>query len=82
MDRPTCSSCIYWNQLPNKYLGECRRSHKEAVTSEMSKDGSWPYLSLRVIWPVTQSVDWCGEHHLFCKWILENRKDIQCESGS
>jgi len=66
MERPTCESCIYWDELEtNGETGEC---HRHAPAKE-SVD----------LWPRTRYDDWCGEADRFITWMLD-QKGPKCDT--
>ena len=52
---PRCAACAYWSQVQGTVgLGQCRRL---PPTPMYEADGR-----IKAMWPITQGVDWCGEH--------------------
>ena len=69
MERPSCGTCVYWNELMAT-IGQCHRvppipfaSHHRGESHDVTE------------FPVTGNVCWCGEHPDFPEWI-ESRKAI------
>jgi hypothetical protein len=55
-----CSTCDYWDAITQLGdIGKCRRNAPAsgATQSQMTTN--------HVYWPVTQGIDWCGEHQAF-----------------
>ena len=59
-----CGNCRYWNQSEGSYrYGYCRRRAPAALVMFVTKEGV-EELEVNVSHPVTQNVEWCGEHEL------------------
>ena len=59
-----CNDCFFWeefwraNESPYAARGICRRyAPRPIIKSKISDDGE-----LNVEWPITDDVDFCGEH--------------------
>lgn len=59
MKRPTCETCIYWDEIEEEQgqRGFCAHNTPD-------HDG----------WPTTGVNDWCGKHQLFAQWALAKRE--------
>ena len=81
MDKPTCSTCVYWQMvtkvvvqdgLMDNSTGQCRRHAPQAANGNR--------------WPSTSAYDWCGEADSFIKWMLDrprpSKEATPCSSDS
>ncbi len=57
-DKADCSTCRWWDSSPfdERFLGLCRRNPPSVKT--LWDDDS----EERDSWPMTEPVEWCGEH--------------------
>jgi hypothetical protein len=71
VNRPTCSSCGYWEEDTEEYpssdrLGFCRRHPPvRFLEDEHNED--------RSVYPETIDSDWCGEHPDFPAFLAATR---------
>lgn len=60
MDKPTCSTCPFWNPfwIKGSIMFEMTRCRKNSPA---------------IGWPKTLPEDWCGEHPDFAAWLFLER---------
>jgi hypothetical protein len=63
MDRPTCGTCPFWNDIStieDEDIGECKRCSPRLATldSQLNEDE----MARQGLWPITEFDEWCGEH--------------------
>jgi hypothetical protein len=88
MERPTCDGCPYWFQgtaagidAHSEYeSGQCRRH--APVSARWERHGGPLFVEPdehSIVWPVTESHDFCGEHPNFTRYIAATRDDCARE---
>jgi len=66
MERPTCETCLKWQQGYNGIDGQCR-----ANTPSLGRTTGGHLVPDH---PITEPSHWCGEHPDFPAWIESQRK--------
>ncbi len=56
----TCASCLFWENVPERDFGVCRRSRPYLTAVGNGSEGS--STNAAGLWPATNHYDWCGEH--------------------
>jgi hypothetical protein len=54
MEGQDCSSCLFWSEIRESKLGDCRRFPPQVYVDD--------YDEPETTFPRTLSEEWCGEH--------------------
>jgi hypothetical protein len=76
MERPTCETCVYWNEINQlKYEGECKRHSPRPVSITYQQGAIEPDFHNCALscWPITMDDDWCGDHPDFPAYLASLR---------
>lgn len=91
MERPTCETCPYWFWEKGGYSrveeavdsgdqSECRRRAPHADQEKNGTDRAIRRTNLmscdHVLWPMTNGLDWCGDHPMYPDYLNHKQKAI------
>lgn len=66
MEHPTCETCSYF--VDHGVDGTCHRAAPQPV-QDLDQFSSVGMIDRKIIWPVVDHLDWCGEHPDFPAYI-------------